>query len=216
MPGPFGGRASCYRRNRYYDPQAAQFTQEDPIGIAGGLSLYGYAGGDPINFSDPFGLCPEPPCKGDFVSQTRAGQLTVAAGNGLFGFVFSATQTAAGESFYLGFGPVAGAAWSVTGGELTNVGEAPANTLAPSLDLVGGFGLLQANLSVTLGDRGEEVYTGVGLGTEAYTKMGLGAAGGVTLGLTWNKPERRRALDLLAHPDVTRVSLTGLTPTRRR
>jgi len=33
------------------------FTQEDPIGIAGGLNLYGYAGGDPINFSDPFGLC---------------------------------------------------------------------------------------------------------------------------------------------------------------
>jgi len=33
-------------------------TQEDPIGLAGGLNLYGFAGGDPINFSDPFGLCP--------------------------------------------------------------------------------------------------------------------------------------------------------------
>ena len=32
------------------------FTQEDPIGIAGGLNLYGYANGDPVNFSDPFGL----------------------------------------------------------------------------------------------------------------------------------------------------------------
>ena len=47
-----------YRRNRYYDPQSGQFTQQDPIGIAGGLNLYGFAGGDPVNFSDPFGLCP--------------------------------------------------------------------------------------------------------------------------------------------------------------
>ena len=29
----------------------------DPIGLAGGLNLYGYAGGDPINRGDPFGLC---------------------------------------------------------------------------------------------------------------------------------------------------------------
>ncbi|HUE85104.1 MAG TPA: hypothetical protein VMO26_03425, partial [Vicinamibacterales bacterium] len=31
--------------------------QEDPIGYAGGINLYGFAGGDPVNFSDPFGLC---------------------------------------------------------------------------------------------------------------------------------------------------------------
>lgn len=41
------------------------FTQEDPIGLAGGLNLYGFANGDPVNFSDPFGLmaCP-PDCPG--------------------------------------------------------------------------------------------------------------------------------------------------------
>jgi RHS repeat-associated protein len=47
-----------FRRNRYYDPATGRFTQQDPIGLAGGLNLYGYAGGDPVNFSDPFGLCP--------------------------------------------------------------------------------------------------------------------------------------------------------------
>ena len=31
---------------------------QNPIGIAGGLNLYGYANGDPISYSDPFGLSP--------------------------------------------------------------------------------------------------------------------------------------------------------------
>jgi RHS repeat-associated protein len=46
-----------YMRNRYYNPDSGQFTQPDPIGIAGGLNVYGYAAGDPVNYSDPFGLC---------------------------------------------------------------------------------------------------------------------------------------------------------------
>jgi RHS repeat-associated protein len=45
-------------RNRSYDPRTGRFTQEDPIGLAGGLNVYGFAGGDPVNYSDPFGLCP--------------------------------------------------------------------------------------------------------------------------------------------------------------
>jgi RHS repeat-associated protein len=54
---------TLYRRNRYYDPATGRFTQEDPIGLAGGLNLYGFASGDPVNFADPFGLCP--PCYPD-------------------------------------------------------------------------------------------------------------------------------------------------------
>ena len=45
-----------YMRNRYYDPGTGRFTQRDPIGLAGGINQYGYAGGDPVNRSDPFGL----------------------------------------------------------------------------------------------------------------------------------------------------------------
>lgn len=52
--------------------ELGQCTQPDPIGLAGGLNLYGYANGDPINFSDPFGLCPPEvtnrPCPSGFVS----------------------------------------------------------------------------------------------------------------------------------------------------
>ena len=57
-----------YQRNRYLDPNTGRFTQEDPIGLAGGLNVYGYSGGDPVNYSDPFGLCPQTvdgiPCAG--------------------------------------------------------------------------------------------------------------------------------------------------------
>lgn len=39
--------------------QPVYFTQEDPIGLAGGMNLYGYGAGDPINNSDPMGLSPQ-------------------------------------------------------------------------------------------------------------------------------------------------------------
>jgi RHS repeat-associated protein len=55
-----GGRdltGQMYMRNRFYDPATGRFTQEDPIGIAGGLNVYGVASGDPVTYSDPYGLC---------------------------------------------------------------------------------------------------------------------------------------------------------------
>lgn len=45
-----------YMRNRYYDPRSGRFTQEDPIGLAGGVNVYGFAAADPVQYRDPFGL----------------------------------------------------------------------------------------------------------------------------------------------------------------
>ena len=69
-----------YMRNRYYNPKTGQFTQPDPIGLAGGLNLYGFANGDPVSFSDPFGLQPcdppdDPKCKEASGEQREEGDI---------------------------------------------------------------------------------------------------------------------------------------------
>ncbi|NLG75363.1 MAG: RHS repeat protein, partial [Xanthomonadaceae bacterium] len=45
-----------YNIHRYFDPATSRYLTPDPIGQLGGLNLYAFANGDPINFVDPLGL----------------------------------------------------------------------------------------------------------------------------------------------------------------
>ena len=64
-PAGFGGQYGYYTdretgllclTHRYYDPGTGRFVNRDPIGYQGGVNLYGFAGGNPVNESDPSGF----------------------------------------------------------------------------------------------------------------------------------------------------------------
>jgi hypothetical protein len=97
------GVGLLYYKARMYSPLLGRFLQTDPIGTAGGMNVYGYVGGDPVNASDPWGLCLVP----DYSSTDADGTInwhyrevscgfdTVPGGGGISGpdfggFVFAA------------------------------------------------------------------------------------------------------------------------------
>jgi RHS repeat-associated protein len=45
-----------YNTHRYYDPASGRYLSADPLGQAGGLNLYAFAGNDPLSSVDPLGL----------------------------------------------------------------------------------------------------------------------------------------------------------------
>jgi RHS repeat-associated protein len=45
-----------FMRARWYEPQTGRFLSEDPMGLAGGINPYVFAGNDPISGADPTGL----------------------------------------------------------------------------------------------------------------------------------------------------------------
>ena len=47
-----------YNHYRFYDPATGRYLTPDPVGLVGGINLYGYVLNDPVNYIDPMGLNP--------------------------------------------------------------------------------------------------------------------------------------------------------------
>ena len=66
-------------RRRYYLPAIGRFISRDPIGLAGGINVYAYANDDPIDFSDPTGLC----TSATYDGPSEAGEASEAGGSSI-------------------------------------------------------------------------------------------------------------------------------------
>jgi RHS repeat-associated protein len=73
-------------RARYYDPDAARFLAQDPIGVSAGINLYSYTLNNFLRFVDPFGLdivvIENGPTRGNPIGHTAIG----ITGYGIFSF----------------------------------------------------------------------------------------------------------------------------------
>jgi len=65
--------------SRYYDPRLGRFLTPDPIRQQGGLNIYAYVQNDPLNLTDPLGLCDNPQgCGGSSYQLNQSGMVQVA------------------------------------------------------------------------------------------------------------------------------------------
>ncbi|WP_260476915.1 RHS repeat-associated core domain-containing protein [Stenotrophomonas sp. 278] len=89
FPGQLATDASAlfYNYQREYDPSAGRYSQSDPIGLNGGLDTYSYVGGNPLIFSDPYGLERREEC---IAAATLVGAMCGSAGGAYLGGTWGA------------------------------------------------------------------------------------------------------------------------------
>jgi len=155
-----------YYRSRYYDT-AGRFLEPDSIGYKGGLNLYNYGGGDPINNVDPLGTecCNRKTNPNSAFRKTANGfALRNAPSPGLS--VQGEPFTDAVGVASLGFAGLAGAGAGLTFG-------GPALVEALSVE-----GVASANLTLTRASAAPEVISG------AFVDFAASGPGGTSLAIT--------------------------------
>jgi len=183
FPGQYYDAETGLHNNwhRYYDPETGRYMTPDPIGLDGGINLYGYVGNNPINFVDPNG-------------QWAVGAVIGAVAGGLGGVNSALISGGSLKSDIIG-GISGGLAGAVVGGALPDfVGLSASNAagaMAGSIfgGAVGGAtgGLISSAIAGNVSGNAALVgaATGAFAGTVAAPGVGLAAigTGGSELGM---------------------------------
>ena len=112
-----------YMQARYYDPVIGRFLSADPIGYADQLNLYAYVGSDPINQSDPTGMCPE--CNWDDGFRRTSGQMLTESPVGqIFNEGMKRTKAGVEKVVDRSSATVTGGASAITGVEVSGTVDA--------------------------------------------------------------------------------------------
>ena len=161
-----------YFRARHYSTAIGRFMQADPIGYDGGILLYAFVSNDPLNGSDPLGLCDNPQGCGGTTQQAFQGVPPPVATIGTAGAgVAIAPLVAGGAAFLVTLlysGP-AGAASTCT----ENPGACERN---PQYVVRGGLaapGSLQEGTALTSNGFGFSVQTAPGVPVDELARGGF-------------------------------------------
>ncbi|MDV3468423.1 RHS repeat-associated core domain-containing protein [Stenotrophomonas sp. C3(2023)] len=177
-----------YNYQRDLDATTGRYVQSDPIGLAGGISTYGYVGGNPLATMDPEGLegigpwsFPPGPARDNYMKSLQGprGPDFIEASASLYFFQLSFAMSRSGRVFYskgLARGypnPVRGFGISLDAGYLLNSCADVDDMRAASDRFLTGLGYsVSAGYGLSLGGayspgNGGAVKLGLGMGVQA-------------------------------------------------
>lgn len=195
-----------YNYFRDYDPSTGRYIESDPIGLAGGLNTYTYAGGNPLIYADPTGefvnfavgaaigglsglvAALNNPCASDgdiakaFFAGAAVGALTGGFGPGIVGSTIRVMTRQGAAGFT---GNSAGQFATMKRGQRYSIGQAATQGAVGAIG--GGIGRnwgLSASLSAARS--GQSAQAAIEIGGGIGGRIATGVVAGANLGIPGN------------------------------